>query len=49
MQAALDAVGEEVPKMILIDPVSVTKENLEEAWPIIYDEDLPSDIQSLLK
>lgn len=46
---ALDAVGEEVPKMILIDPVSVTKDNLEEAWPIIYDVDLPDDIQSLLK
>lgn len=46
---ALACVGEEVPKMILIDPVNVTKANLEESWPIIYDEPLPDDIQSLLK
>lgn len=46
---ALACVGEEVPKMILIDLVNVTKANLEESWPIIYDEPLPDDIQSLLK
>lgn len=46
---ALACIGEEVPKMILIDPVNVTKENLEESWPVIYDEALPDDIKSLLK
>ena len=45
---ASGAIGEEVPKMILIDPVNVTKENLEESWPVIYDQPLPDDIQSLL-
>ncbi|HML36441.1 MAG TPA: substrate-binding domain-containing protein [Bacillota bacterium] len=46
---ALACVGESVPKMILIDPVNVTKANLEESWPIIYNEPLPGDIKSLLK
>lgn len=45
---ALACIGEDVPKMILIDPVNVTKENLEESWPVIYDEPLPDDIKSLL-
>lgn len=45
---ALSCIGEEVPKMILIDPVNVVKENLEESWPVIYDEPLPDDIKSLL-
>ena len=45
---ALACIGEEVPKMVLIDPENVTIDNLEEAWPIIYAEDLPADLKDIL-
>lgn len=46
---ALDAVGESVPKMVLIDPVNVTQETLAESWTAIYNQPLPDDIASLMK
>ncbi|MEA5001925.1 MAG: substrate-binding domain-containing protein [Christensenella sp.] len=46
---ALDAVDESVPKMVLIDPINVTQETLAESWPVIYNQELPSDIASLMK
>ncbi len=49
LAGALDAVGEKVPKMVLIDPVNVTQETLAESWPAIYNQELPADIASLMK